>query len=112
MRSVVKVISRIGMSKMTIAAGGLTVAAIYKGLTGLYETEGLPSTKSLNGFGPTMTRHEALEVLNLHGHVTKAEVQKCHRALMARHHPDKGGSPYIATKINEARDFLTLGSSE
>jgi hypothetical protein len=74
-----------------------------------YRTPGLPPTADLNGFAPAMTRQEAQAILNVQGPFTHADIQQKHRTMMALHHPDKGGSLYIATKINEARDFLTLG---
>lgn len=59
------------------------------------------------GFGPKMTRKEALQILNLRETtLTKKKLKDTHRKIMLANHPDKGGSPYVATKINEAKDFL------
>ncbi|MCY4213214.1 MAG: molecular chaperone DnaJ [Gammaproteobacteria bacterium] len=53
-----------------------------------------------------MTRQEALSVLGLKANATKQEVIEAHRRLMARNHPDKGGSTFIAQQLNEAKRVL------
>ena len=40
---------------------------------------------------------------------SKTEIKEAHRRIMLLNHPDRGGSPYIATKINEASECLMGG---
>jgi len=54
---------------------------------------------------------EAMDILGLKGNIYKGEVSAdmvndAHRRLIQKMHPDRGGSDFLASKINEARDKL------
>lgn len=57
----------------------------------------------------TMTRAEALEVLGLSEEAGPEEVRAAHRRLMQAAHPDRGGSAWLAARLNAARDTLLRG---
>ncbi|TLS29771.1 hypothetical protein PpBr36_00455 [Pyricularia pennisetigena] len=64
------------------------------------------------GFEPKMNQKEASLILSLNERsITKDKVRKAHRTLMLLNHPDRGGSPYLATKINEAKELLEKQAS-
>ena len=56
-----------------------------------------------------MSRDEALSILGLDGTAGAEAIKEAHRRLMAKVHPDHGGSTWLAAKLNQARDLL-LGS--
>ena len=53
-----------------------------------------------------MTREQALAVLGLEANPTRQQVIDAHRRLMAKIHPDKGGSTFLAQQLNDAKRVL------
>ncbi|QGR03004.1 molecular chaperone DnaJ [Ehrlichia ruminantium] len=58
------------------------------------------------GSSSKLSRQEALEILGLKNNVTHEQINAAYHKLMKSMHPDRGGSPYLAQKLNEARDTL------
>lgn len=66
---------------------------------GQNQQSGSAETNSLN-------RKEALQILGLGDNADDKDVIRAHRSLIQKVHPDRGGSDYLAAKINQAKDFL------
>jgi hypothetical protein len=55
---------------------------------------------------PAMPLEDARRLLGVSNDADLAEIRAAHRRLIARVHPDAGGSEELASRINAARDAL------
>ncbi|KAG9240101.1 hypothetical protein BJ878DRAFT_320189 [Calycina marina] len=102
------------MTTIVAAGVGIAVAAFLgrAGLVAIRKSRGeaagmLGKAFYKGGFEAKMNRQEAALILQLsERQLTKERIRKNHRTLMMLNHPDRGGSPYLATKVNEAKEFL------
>ncbi|HDZ38163.1 MAG TPA: molecular chaperone DnaJ [Marinobacter sp.] len=59
-----------------------------------------------SGGGGALTESEALDVLGLEAGASRDEIIQAHRRVMQKIHPDRGGSNYLAARVNEAKERL------
>merc|ERR1719263_35567 len=60
-------------------------------------------------FKEKMNTSEAALIMGLRASSEKSKIEERYRKLMMMNHPDQGGSPYIAGKVNEAKTLLMKG---
>ncbi len=63
------------------------------------------------GFEPKMSRREAALILGVSPASNAKRVSETYKRVMLLNHPDRGGSPFMAAKINQAKDMLVSRSS-
>jgi hypothetical protein len=56
--------------------------------------------------GGKMTLKQAQEIFGLDTIESVEQITKRHRELMQKNHPDRGGSDFLASQINEAKEIL------
>ncbi|XP_010543375.1 PREDICTED: mitochondrial import inner membrane translocase subunit TIM14-2 [Tarenaya hassleriana] len=102
-----------------IVAGIAVAAAAYAGKYGMEAWQAFkarpprPRMRRFyeGGFQSTMTRREAALILGVRESTAAEKVKEAHRRVMVANHPDAGGSHYLASKVNEAKDLM-LGRSK
>lgn len=108
------------LAMVLLATGKALLAAVPAGYAALRMFGPMIASKLLKnfkmgspGFGGAqkpgqvqMSRTEALEVLGLEEGASEEQVNEAFRRLMGQLHPDKGGSDWMAAKLNEARKTL------
>lgn len=77
----------------------------WRSQAGAESSEGRPGGKERED-GGAMTREEAYDVLGLQPGAGEAEIKAAYHRIISALHPDKGGSNFLAAKVNEAKDLL------
>lgn len=103
----------VGGSKIARAAAAARRAAMEEaaaqGVAGTTSDGGIfAKVYYEGGFESPMTKREAALILGCRESASKEKILDRYRVLIRLNHPDMGGSPLIAAKINEAKNLLSL----
>lgn len=114
-----RVLSAVPIEDLLVFRAGIQNDADSVGLLDAYldrshvgwrdDIKGESSGQSYNeggGSSGPMTHAEAYRVLGLAPDADRKAIKNAYRHLMSKVHPDRGGSAYLAAKINEAKDLL------
>lgn len=67
---------------------------------------GIMTEKAFSGFIALPAPPKPHEILGISAIATAEEIQRAHRIMIRTAHPDQGGSPDAAAKVNAARDDM------
>ena len=89
-----------------LAAGGVSAIEMWRARAmredAAANTVPVPPTRKMDA-------DEAAAVLGVAVDAGPEEIRASHKKLISQIHPDKGGTDYLASKINEARDVMLDG---
>ncbi len=74
-----------------------------KAEAGSGEGASAPGAPSATG---SMTVEEAARILGVEMGASEDDVKAAYKRLMSQIHPDKGGTDYLAAKVNQAKDVM------
>lgn len=89
----------------------LNMLPLLRRVSGLFKSGGAaarepPDQEPTAAASGPMTQEEARRILDLEPGADREAIIAAHRRLMQRLHPDRGGSSYLAVRINQAKDCL------
>ncbi|KAJ3291383.1 hypothetical protein BCR33DRAFT_719976 [Rhizoclosmatium globosum] len=92
---------------IAIGAGIAGLALVGRAAFNAMSKKGAGASKfHKGGFDQKMTVREAALILGVKESAPAQKLKDAHRRIMLANHPDRGGSPYLASKINEAKEML------
>mmetsp|Transcript_4287 Transcript_4287/g.5723 ORF Transcript_4287/g.5723 Transcript_4287/m.5723 type:complete len:111 (+) Transcript_4287:34-366(+) len=105
------------MSRAFFLIGGAMVGTALVGKSAIYVYRAVKSGSAVSGaakvgsyykggFEKAMTRREAALILGIRESSEEPKILAAHRKMMFNNHPDNGGSTFLATKVNEAKEML------
>ncbi|MEX0644799.1 MAG: DnaJ domain-containing protein [Parvularculaceae bacterium] len=86
-----------------VAAGAITGIELWRDRTIKLEEA---AEKGARTPRVAMQPEEASSILGLSVDAAPEDIRAAHKKLISQLHPDKGGTDYLAAKINDARDVL------
>ncbi|CAH8431835.1 unnamed protein product [Schistosoma bovis] len=102
----------LGMIAVGVAGRYITRNTNIGNIQKLFSISGLNGSKYYRGgFEQNMSRREAALILGVSQQSSRNKIRDAHKRIMLLNHPDKGGSPYLAAKINQAKDILESNKS-